>query len=241
MRSVTVLAPGLALGVVFAAALQAAPSPFPPPVTPAFDPASFTNSTRIDNPLFPLAPGTTFVYDGVPKGQAEHTETEVTHDTRAILGVTCVVVHDRVWNKGVLTEDTFDWYAQDRAGNVWYMGENSAQLAHGVVVGHEGSWEAGVNGAQPGIVMEAHPRIGDTYRQEYLPGVAEDEALVAGLTESASVPYGSWAGNVLRTREWSPLEPSVIESKLYAPGVGLVREETLKGGSAGAVLVEVRH
>ena len=211
------------------------------PVTPPFDARNFTRSTQIDNPYSPLAPGTTFVYEGFPNGHAEHNEVEVTHDTKLILGVTCVVVHDRVWVKGVLTEDTFDWYAQDRAGNVWYMGENTSQLKNGVVVGHEGSWEAGVSGAQPGYIMEAHPQIGDLYRQEYLPGEAEDVAEVTSLTESTSSPYGSWAGNVLRTRETSALEPNVFEDKLYAPGIGFVREEVIRGGPGGSQLIDIRH
>jgi len=145
-----------------------------------------------------------------------------------------------VWAKGALTEDTFDWYAQDRAGNV-YMGENSTQYKAGVVTGHEGSWEAGVNGAKPGWVMEAHPKVGDRYRQEYLPGVAEDVGDVLSLTESVTVPYGSWSGNVLRTQDTSALEPTRIENKLYALRVGDVKEEGIKGGTGGSVLVSVSH
>jgi hypothetical protein len=146
---------------------QAAAAPSPAVITPVFNPTDFANSTAIDNPYFPLRPGTTFVYDAVPKGRGEHNEVYVTHDTKMILGVNCVVVRDRVWVKGVVEEDTFDWYAQDRVGNVWHMGEDATQFKNGVVVGHSGSWEAGVNGAQPGYVMEAHPQVGDAYRQEW--------------------------------------------------------------------------
>jgi hypothetical protein len=212
----------------------------PPGITPTFDPKDFTTSTRIDNPYFPLNPGTTFVYEGTPRGNGEHNEVSVTRDTKTILGVDCVVVHDRVWVKGDLVEDTFDWYAQDRAGNVWYMGEDASQYKNGALTGHEGSWEAGVGGAQPGYIMEAHPQVGDSYRQEFLAGVAEDMAQVLSVSESVSVPYGSWAGTVLRTKEWSPLERSVLEDKFYVPGIGTVRDDTLKGGSGGTQLVAIR-
>lgn len=207
---------------------------------PVFEPANFTNPTHINNPYFPLAPGTTFRYEGTPRGQGQVEEVAVSRDTKLILGVRCVVVRDRVWIKGELEEDTFDWYAQDRDGNVWYMGEDASEYKNGVLVGHSGSWEAGVSGAQAGILMEARPQIGDVYRQELLEGEAEDMAEVVSLTESISVPYGSWAGNVLATKEWSALEKSGLEQKYYAPGVGNVRSETVKGGSEALELVGIR-
>jgi hypothetical protein len=209
-------------------------------IAPAFDAANFTNPTRIDNPYFPLTPGTTLRYEGTPRGQGQVEEVAVTRDTKTILGVRCVVVRDRVWIKGELEEDTFDWYAQDRDGNVWYMGEDASDYKNGVLVGHSGSWEAGVSGAQAGILMEAHPQIGDVYRQEFFEGEAEDMAEVVSLTESISVPHGAWAGNVLVTKEWSALEKSGLERKYYAPGVGNVRSETVKGGSEAIELVEIR-
>jgi hypothetical protein len=213
----------------------------PPEVTaPVFSPANFGNSTQIDNPYFPLRPGTTFVYEGTPRGQGQRNEVQVTHDTRTIQGVNCVVVHDRVWAKGQLLEDTFDWYAQDRAGNVWYMGEQTTEYKNGVSATGAGSWEAGVNGARPGYLMEAHPQAGDAYQQEFLAGEAEDNAAVTDLSQSVSVPYGSWSGNVLVTREWTPLERAVLENKFYALGVGMVKVETTKGGSEVSELVAIR-
>lgn len=219
----------------------AAPSSPLDVITPVFNASQFGNSTRIDNPYFPLRPGTVFVYEGTPRGQGQRTEVRVTRDTKSILGVQCVVVHDQVFAKGELLEDTFDWYAQDQAGNVWYMGEHTTEYKNGVAVSNSGSWEAGVSGAQPGFIMEAHPQVGDAYRQEYLAGEAEDMAQVTSASESASVPYGAWAGNVLVTREWTPLEKAVSENKSYAFGVGMVKVETSKGGSETSVLVEIRN
>ncbi|HZP42028.1 MAG TPA: hypothetical protein VFD84_11035 [Candidatus Binatia bacterium] len=191
----------------------------PAPFAPAIDPASFT--TTIDNPFFPLVPGTTFVYEGQTAEGLEHDELAVTRNTKVILGVTCVEVRDVVTVDGEVTEDTLDWFAQDRAGNVWYFGENSKQLAGGLIVGLEGSWTAGVDGAEPGIVMEAHPAIGDFYRQEFLLKDAEDLAEVVSLTESVTVPLRAAPfDKCLETKETSPLEPDAAENKLYAAGVG---------------------
>jgi hypothetical protein len=187
---------------------------------PTIDPADFT--TKIDNPNFTLTPGTTFVYEGTTENGFEHDEVTVTSDTKTILGVTCVVVKDTVTADGELIEDTLDWYAQDKQGNVWYFGENAKQYAGGLIVGIEGSWEAGVNGAQPGIVMEANPKVGDIYRQEFAPGEAEDMAEVLSLTEPTTVPFGSYP-NCLMTKEFSGLEPDVTEHKFYANGVGFIK------------------
>lgn len=243
MGRVLLFALGAALLAVPPTPQRAAAAPSSPPdaVAPVFDPGQFGNSTRIDNPYFPLRPGTVFVYEGTPRGQGQRTEVRVTRDTKTILGVACVVVRDQVWAKGELLEDTYDWYAQDQAGNVWYMGEHTTEYKNGVAVGTGGSWEAGVNGAQPGYIMRAHPQVGDAYRQEYLAGEAEDMAEVTSTSESASVPYGTWTGNVLLTREWTPLERSVLENKYYALGVGMVKVETTKGGSETSVLVEIRN
>jgi hypothetical protein len=239
MRRIALVALGAVLLAGSPTTNQAAPQP-PDVNPPAFDATNFTNSTAIDNPYFPLVPGTTFVYEGVPGGQRQRNEVFVTHDTKMIQGVNCVVVQDRVWIKGVLEEDTFDWYAQDRDGNVWYMGEDASSYKNGVLVGHEGSWEAGVGGAQPGYVMQAHFTVGDPYRQEYLAGEAEDMAEVTSISGTVSVPYGSWSGNALVTKEWSPLERSVVENKYYARGVGLVKSETVRGGSETTFLVNVK-
>jgi hypothetical protein len=210
-------------------------------VQPDFAAAHFTNPTHVDNPYFPLNPGRTFVYDGTDKHLVVHDEEAVTTDVKMILGVTCVVVRDTGWINGVLEEDTLDWYAQDDDGNVWYMGELASQYdSSGALLGHEGSWEGGVDGSKPGHIMEAHPHVGDTYQQEYLPGIAEDIARVGSVTGSASVPYGTWIGNVLVTPECSPLEPKVREQKYFAPGVGEVMSETLKGGKEHLALVAIR-
>jgi len=204
--------------------------------TPNIDPSKFTS--KIDNPHFPLTPGTTYIYEGPTDEGTEHNEVTVTHDTKTILGVDCVVVHDTVSRDGELIEDTLDWYAQDSDGNVWYFGEDSKSYENGQVVSTEGSWEAGVDGAQPGIIMEAHPQAGDSYRQEYYAGHAEDMADVLSLSESVSVPYGDFT-QTLKTKDWTPLEPTVIENKYYAKGVGFVLE-TMEGSSERIELIDVR-
>jgi hypothetical protein len=149
-----------------------------------------------------------------------------------------VVVRDTVTVNGQVIEDTYDWYAQDSEGNVWYFGEDSKTYENGVVTSTEGSWEAGVDGALPGIVMKASPQIGETYRQEYYPGVAEDMADVASITESVKVPYGDFE-YVLKTRDYSPLNPDVIEYKYYASGVGFILETNADGGGR-IELIEIR-
>jgi hypothetical protein len=193
---------------------------------PQIDPNDFV--AVIDNPYMPLLPGTKLVYQSTGS-PSEHDEFEVTQNTRVILGVTCIEVHDVVSVAGQVTEDTLDWFAQDVQGNVWYFGENSQQLENGLIVGLEGSWTAGVDGAKPGIVMEAAPAIGDLYRQEFLLTDAEDVAGVLSLNASASVPYGSFS-NCLETEEYSPIEPGVVENKFYAAGIGVVLEVDLETG-----------
>jgi hypothetical protein len=182
---------------------------------PAIDPANFVD--RIDNPYFPLTPGTTYIYDS----PSEHIEFEVTRRTKVIMGVTCVEVHDRAFSNGELVEDTRDWFAQDRDGNVWYFGENTNQLTGGLVVGVEGSFEAGVDGAKPGIIMEAIPHIGDFYRQEFSLTVAEDFAEVLSLDKSVKVPAGTFH-HCLETADTAITKLDLLEHKFYAPGVGNV-------------------
>jgi hypothetical protein len=194
---------------------------------PHIDPEEFT--TTIDNEYFPLEPGTTFIYQG---GQ-ERDQMSVTHQTKKVMGVECVVVDDRAWEGSQLVEKTYDWFAQDKEGSVWYFGENTKEYKNGKVVSTKGSWEAGVDGAKPGIVMQSHPKVGQSYRQEYYPGEAEDMAKVISLNESVTVRYGSF-DHVLETKEWTPLEPSYHEHKYYARGVGQVY-----GG--GSELVDVQH
>jgi len=177
----------------------------------------------IDNPRFPLVPGTRHVYEGDTEDGRERVVFEVTRQTAVILGVTCVVVHDQAFLDGSLIEDTFDWFAQDDAGNVWYFGEDTKEILDGVVVGTHGSFEAGVDGASAGIVMPAAPVVGRAYAQEDAPGVAEDRAYVVGLLDVVIVPVGTYTG-CLHTRDFTPLEPDRIEDKYYAPGVGVVLE-----------------
>jgi hypothetical protein len=183
--------------------------------TPHINPAHFT--TTIDNEYLPMKPGTTFIYEG----GAEHSEMSVTHHTRKVMGVECIVVDHKEWEGDQLIEKTYDWFAQDKEGNVWYFGEDTKEYKNGKVTSTRGSWEAGVDGAKPGIIMQAHPKVGKSYHQEYYKGEAEDMAKVQSLNESVTVPYGSF-DHVLVTREWTPLEPSYDEHKYYARGVGQV-------------------
>jgi hypothetical protein len=195
---------------------------------PLIEPANFV--PLIDNPFLPLTPGKTFVYEGQTGRGTERVDFMVTHETVEILGVTCTVVHDIASVNGVVEEDTFDWFAQDVLGNVWYFGELSFDHEEGQVVGMEGSWKAGEDFAKPGIVMLAAPQAGRTYRQEFLLGEAEDAATVLSLDAPASVPYGSFP-HCLQTADFTPIEPDALEHKFYAPGVGLVLELNVEGGS----------
>lgn len=188
-----------------------------------FDPSNFV--AVVDNPYFPLTPGTRYRYTAETAEGVETIEVEVTRDTKTILGVTTTVVRDRVFLEGSLIEDTFDWYAQDKQGNVWYMGEDSKEYENGVVVSSAGSWEAGKGGAMAGINMLANPKIGDQYHQEFAPGVAEDQAKVLGLNELVAVPVATYPGCVL-TAEWTPFEPGKRGFKYYARGIGLVLQVT---------------
>ena len=207
------------------------------PYAPVIDPANFISG--IDNPYFPLKPGTVSVFQGETEKGSEHNEVYVTNETKEILGVTCVVVSDTVKVDGKLEDATLDWYAQDKQGNVWYFGEDSKEYdENGNVSSTKGSWEAGVNGAQPGIIMEAAPKVGDTYRQEYYQGEAEDMASVLSLSETASVPSGSYT-DVLMTKEWSALDPAVVEQKYYAREIGLIL--VTAGETERLELVELRQ
>ena len=195
----------------------------------------------VDNPWFPLRPGTTYVYRGVKDGKASHDVVTVTSRTKTIQGVRCVVLDDRLYLDGRLHERTTDWYAQDTAGAVWYFGEATAELdAAGHVTSREGSWQAGVDGARAGIYMPAHPRVGQTFRQEYYAGHAEDHFRVLSLTANVRVPYTT-SSRALLTKEWTPLEPGVVDHKVYVRGVGMVKEEAVRGGDERAVLVSVRR
>ena len=202
---------------------------------PAIDPADF--STVIDNPYLPFTPGSKWRYEGTSDGARESNVVTVTDRRRRVMGVDVVVVHDVVTADGVISEDTVDWYAQDTAGNVWYFGEQVQNFERGKLSNTDGSWEAGVDGALPGIVMPAHPKTGDAYRQEYYRGQAEDMAKIIATGEHVTVPAGTYADAVV-TREWSPLEPEVIERKSYAPGFGVVLEDDVAGPPGRSQLVE---
>jgi hypothetical protein len=201
---------------------------------PVIDPASFV--TDIDNPYLPFRPGATWVYEGTSDGQREHTQVVVTSQRKQILGISAVVVRDTVSVDGEVAEDTFDWYAQDKQGNVWYLGEDTKEYENGKVSSTEGSWQAGVAGAQPGIVMMAAPKVHAAYRQEYLNGQAEDLAQVLRLDATEHVPAGTY-DHVAVIKEWTPLEPDIVEDKYYASGVGMIIEQTVAGGSDRTELV----
>lgn len=204
---------------------------------PVINPDDFVST--IDNRYYPLAPGTTYIYEGETEEGAERNEVTVTSDTRTVMGVECVVVHDRVWLKGELIEETYDWYAQDRDGNVWYFGEDVDNYENGVLANHDGAWEAGKDGARPGYIMKAEVARGDSWRQEYLIGEAEDMGEIIGLGESVAVRAGSFQSCV-RTRDWTPLEPEIEENKLYCPQTGMVFEEMTRGGTGRMELVEIK-
>jgi hypothetical protein len=203
--------------------------------SPSPGPARFT--TVVDNPYFPLRTGMRWEYRSQTEdGETERTRVEVLAETRLVKGVTCVVVHDTVSVDGAIIEDTFDWYAQDAEGNVWYFGEDTKEFENGKVVSTKGSWEAGVDGAEEGIIMKAQPKVGDTYRQEYYRGEAEDMGEVLALDARATVPYGSF-DNLVQTKDTTPLEPDVVEHKYYARGVGVVL--VVSGGTGRDELVEM--
>jgi hypothetical protein len=188
-------------------------------------------SARVDNPWFPLEPGTSYVYEGAKDGERGRDVVTVTNRRITIAGAPCRVVDDRLYLDGRLAERTSDWYSQDRKGNVWYFGEATAEFdAKGRVTTTEGSWKTGVRGARPGILMPARPRVGQSFLEEFWKGHAEDHAQVAGL----------FGGNALLTKEWTPLEPGTLDHKLYVRGVGEVLEETVRGGSERFSLVSVR-
>jgi hypothetical protein len=201
------------------------------------DPTDFV--AVIDNLYFPLPVGAKWTYsERDAEGNEQTIVVEVTDQTRQIIGITATVVHDVVSEGDAVIEDTFDWYAQDRFGNVWYLGEDTKELENGEVISTEGSWEAGVDGAQPGVIMPADPQRGQTYRQEYLEGQAEDEALVLNVGELVGLAGESYS-DVVVTRDTTALEPDLVEIKFYAPGVGLVLELGIAPEQTHEELVEV--
>ncbi|WP_166877846.1 hypothetical protein [Salinibacterium sp. ZJ450] len=192
----------------------------------------------IDNQYLPLEVGSRWVYEGESDGEIERTEVVVTDQRRTVMGIDAVVVRDSVTVNGQLVEDTFDWFTQDTDGNVWYLGEDVKEYDAAGSVSTAGSWEAGVDGALPGIVMPGVPRVGAAYRQEFYPGEAEDLMQVLRVDERMTVTFGYFE-QVITTQEWNPLEPEVVEEKSYAPGIGMIVEKTVRGGSGTAELIEL--
>lgn len=200
------------------------------------DPADFTS--EIDNPWMPLRTGSRWVYretDG--EGNVQRVEVTVLDETREVMGIEVRIVHDLVTEDGERVEDTYDWYAQDSDGNVWYFGEDTKEFENGKVSTRAGSWEAGVDGAQPGILIPGEPSVGMKYRQEYYEGEAEDAAQVLSLEEKVEVPHGTFDA-VVMTKDFTPLEPDILEHKFFARGVGMVLALTISGGSDREELVE---
>jgi hypothetical protein len=186
---------------------------------------------HVDNPWFPLKPGTVYRFKGEEDGTPTRDVVVVTHRTKLIQGAHCRVVRDRVYKHGRVVEATYDWFAQDDRGTVWYMGENTKELdRHGHVTSREGSWQSGKHGARRGIIMPAHPRVGYSARQEYYKGHAEDHFKVIRRHKRRLV-----------TKEWTPLEKGVIDHKFYKRGVGMVAEKTVKGGDEVSRLVSISH
>ena len=204
---------------------------------PRIDPADF--SPDVTNPWFPLTPGRTLVYTGTKDGQKALDLFAATSRTRMVDGVRTRVVEDRLYLSNVLEERTSDYYAQDRCGNVWYFGEDTAVLdRHGNVVDTEGTWHAGVDGAQPGVFMQAHPQLGRRFRQEWYEGHAEDVFKVIDRSAAIAVPAGS-VRHALRTAERTALEPEVLDNKYYVRGIGEVAELSVKGPRETQRLVEI--
>jgi hypothetical protein len=230
---------GLALGAV-AATDTTEPSAVIDPgdggdYAPEIDPAQFVDV--IDNPYLPYAVGSRWVYEGQSEGEMERIEVEVLDETREVMGITATVVRDTVYVDGEMVEDTYDWFAQDADGNVWYLGEDTREFEDGVAVNAAGAWEAGIDGALPGIVMPAEPQVGDAFRQEYYPGEAEDMGEITEVGVARSIGLGDYDDVVVMTH-WTPLEPEVIEEKWYARDVGTIYEEAVAGGDELVELVE---
>ena len=196
------------------------------PEGPEYDPdIPAAWASAVDNQWFPLEPGTTWEFTAETDDGTETVVVEVLAETRTINGVTATVVQDRQYLDGELVEDTRDWYAQDESGNVWYLGEDTKELEDGTVVSTEGSWEWGVNGALPGIIMWADPaaHVGEEYRQEFEEDVAEDWGKVVAIDQAVNVPWGDFTG-CIKTEDWNDLEPGVLEDKYYCTGLGVALE-----------------
>lgn len=208
------------------------------PETVALDPADFT--VDIDNPYWPMKPGDRWTYiETLADGTQQQGVVVVTDLTRVIAnGITARVVRDTATQDGEIVEDTFDWYAQDKRGNVWYLGEDTAEFDNGKISSTEGSFEAGVDGAQPGIIVPADPEPGMTYREEFYSGQAEDIGEILSIDEQADTPAGHF-DNAILTKDTTPLEPDALEYKLYVKGVGPVLALGVSGDVGREVLSKI--
>jgi hypothetical protein len=203
------------------------------------DPADF--SSPVNNPYFPLKPGTVFLYKGAEGNDRLVERLRVTRRQHDIEGVSTTVISDILHANGRLQEKTTDWYADDNSGNTWYFGERTATYhPNGTVASREGTWRAGLNGGVAGIIMPVDPTITDAYRQEFLKGHAEDQAWIVATHEQLRVPYGK-LDQIVRSYEWTRLEPNVVSVKFYAPHLGIVSERDVAGGTENLELVNVRH
>jgi hypothetical protein len=203
------------------------------------NPADFT--TEIDHPYWPMKPGSRWIFrETDAEGSVSRVVVTVLDETKTIMGIEARIVHDQVSEKGEVKEDTFDWYAQDAEGNLWYLGEDTTEYENGKPKTKEGSWEASVDGALAGVILPAHPEVGMTYREEYYKGHAEDGASILSADAFAKVPYGTFDHGI-QTRNFSGIEPDVIEEKIYSKGVGVVLELTVSGGSDRTELVSYKE
>jgi hypothetical protein len=210
-------------------------------VTPTHPSAAHFTPGRVDNPWFPLRPGNRLVYRGTEDGNQLRDVFFVTQQTKVIDGITCRVVHDRLYQNRTLRERTTDWYAQTKQGTVWYFGEQTAELnRNGHVVSREGSFKSGQDGAEAGIFMTAHPQVGQSFKQEDYPGHAEDRFTVLDLNSHISVPVVG-SHNALLTKETTVLEPGVLDHKYYVRDIGTVREVTVQGGNENLRLISISH
>jgi len=206
--------------------------------TPAFDPRSFVSG--VDNKYFPLTPGTQFIYVGSEDGEPLKNITDVLYTTRTIVGVKTTVVLDRLYKSGSLVEKTFDYYAEDDDGNVWYFGEDTKEFENGKVISTQGTWLAGRNGARPGIFMPSQLKVGETTQQEFAPGVAEDKSTFLALNVTVTVPYGTLT-HCLKTKDFTALEPGAYEFKFYCPDIGQVSGRDVVGGTVRLALKTIRR